>query len=227
MTATSFEEFLKLYRRIPKDRLPFVSFIQLRTGTKIPLGKLSWKEQALTLKEVKSHMGYGGNIAVVGIPKGLMFLDIDLKYFTDIPEEVYKGIPDTFTVKTRSGGLHFYFLNDGKWDNQKVVYNGFEIGELRTNWQYVVSCGSWVEPATYRVINDMPISEFKGEITKLFKSGDIKDLSVKRDGRLPPTEGKIGKPITEEHKKILNRKKDDNINVEKRRKEIIEKLRRR
>lgn len=229
MTATNFNEFKKLFNRIPKDRLPFVHFIPLRTGTKVPIG--NWKGKAhLNLYEVKNAMGFGGNIAVAGISKGLMFLDIDTDYSGNIkmPLFLLDSIPNTFRVKTRSGGLHFYFLNNGEWDNQKFIYQGLEIGELRTNWQYVVSAGSWVEPETYRVVNDVPILDFTGEITNLFRKGNVKNLNP---NQLPPTPDKKGKPISSKHQGLLdmmNKEKEGKIEStitnSERKKELLYKL---
>lgn len=201
MTSTNYEEFKKLFYRIPKERLDYTHFIPLRVGSKVPIG--NWKGKVhLNLYECKDVLKTGGNIAIAGIPNGLMFLDIDTDNNGNVkmPLFLMDSIPNTFRVKTRSGGFHFYFLNDGEWDNQKFIYQGNEIGELRTNWQYVVSAGSWVAPETYRIVNDVPILRFDGEITQYFRKGNVKDLTPNRPA---PTEGKIGKVITEEHRKVL------------------------
>jgi len=229
MTATSYPEFKKLFDRIPKERLPFVHFIPIRCGSKVPIG--NWKGKAhLTLYECKDVLKTGGNIAVAGIPKGLMFLDIDIKeYPNGIPKELQDKIPNTFTVKTRSGGLHYYFLNNGDWDNQKFNIDGKEVGELRTNWQYIIACGSWVEPETYRCINDVPINQFIGDITVYFRNGNVKDLSPNRPA---PTEGKVGKPLSDKHKELLERMKSqkegkiesDKISNTQRKQDLLSKL---
>jgi hypothetical protein len=202
MTNTNFNEFKKLYYRIPKERLEYVHFISLRTGTKIPMGNWKGKEH-LNIGEVKTKMGFGGNIAVVAIPKGLMFLDIDTNRDGLLASAIIlEQIPKTFTVKTRSGGLHYYFLNNGEYTNQRFVLNGVEVGELRTNWQYVVSCCSWVEPETYRCLLDTPIARFEGEITQYFKKSDIIDSD---ETNIHPSIylGKVGKPLSEKTKRIL------------------------
>ena len=231
MTATSYKEFKLLFDRIPKDRLPFVHFIPIRCGSKVPIG--NWKGKVhLSLYECKNVLKTGGNIAVAGIPKGLMFLDIDIKNFPNgIPKFIQDMIPSTFTVKSRSGGRHYYFLNNGEYDNQKFImlskdkcieYDSMEIktkedllkymnlihievGELRTNWQYVVACGSWVEPETYRCINEYPMTDFENvntSIHKLFRKGKVKDLTPNRTA---PTDGKKGNPISERHREMIER----------------------
>lgn len=211
MTNTNYKEFQKLFNRIPKERLKYVNFITLRSGSKIPLER--WKEEKNHLNpyQIKKHMGFGGNIAIVGRLNGLMFLDVDVMN-VNVKE---LATIDTFTVRTRSGGLHYYFLNDGDYDNQYFVADGKELGELRTNWQYVVACGSWVEPEQYKVICDKPLSRFEGDITKYFKKG----IRPKED--IQKLHGIRGVPISDKIKKEMEDNRNDN---DDRRKQILEKL---
>lgn len=204
MTLTSFEQFKLLFKRIPKDRKKHVPFVLIRHNTKVPVNNWKDNQNWATYFDVKKYMGYGGNIAVVAIPKGLMFLDIDLGHEgVYIPNSVLNLIPLTFTVKTWSGGLHYYFINDGEWLNQKfVIDQGVlgkkEVGELRTTWQYIISCGSSIQEKTYRVLNDVPISKFEGDITKYFtKSPEI--ITEQEE----VMHGKKAKPISEKHKKLM------------------------
>jgi hypothetical protein len=123
MTLTSFEEFKKLWKKIPQDRMEHTHFILL-TDKKRPLRGIAWRNQDAWLNYYQIRyegMGRGWNIGVVARPKGLMILDIDTddKSQLMVSNEVLQAIPETFTVKTRSNGLHCYFLNNGEWRNQK------------------------------------------------------------------------------------------------------------
>jgi hypothetical protein len=153
------KEFQTLLHRIPKNIIENVWFFPLRGNNKspdVPTGNVI--KNNLTFK-LDSHAAlkrfYNGlNVGVYALPGGLMFLDL--------------GITKTFTVKSRNGGYHFYYLNDGKWKNQQIKINGQVVGELRTNWQYVVAAGSYIDPSkdnhdgngVYRIVNNLPIEKF-------------------------------------------------------------------
>jgi len=236
MTSTSFEEFKKLFFKIPKEQLEYVHFIALRAGTKVPFSAWKEKENWLNFYEIKNKMKTGWNIAAVAVPKGIMFLDIDVNESgkLPIPDSVLQEIPETFTVKTRSGGLHYYFLNLGAYDTQMFHYDGKDVGELRANWSYVVCPGSWIEPATYKVFSDMPIAPFAGEIVKYFRKDEEVllfpwDKKEKKE-KIPILYGKKGKRVTEEHQILMEATKaaaeKGNEENEVRRKQIINMLKR-
>lgn len=215
MTNTNFNEIKKLFRHIPRTVLKNVSFIELHNGTKIPFSRFKEKENWLTYYQVKDRMHSGSNIAVLARQNGLMFLDIDSDEDGNLKasEEFIEGIPKTFTVQTRSNGNHYYFLNENKYPNQLVYEKGVEIGELRTNWQYVVAPGSWVDPAQYTVLCDYPIAKLEGDILQYLKKGSIDDIQ-----KPEIIHGKKGRAISDEHKAIIG---NMGLGSDSRRKEII------
>lgn len=222
---TSFEEFKKLFKKIPPERLKNVMFIALRNGTKIPYFQGSWKNEKnqLNYYQVKNWMRSGGNIGVVARFSGILMLDIDIDENSCLlaSTQLLECIPKTFVVRTRSGGLHYYFLNDGEYDNQLFRALGKDVGELRANWQYVVSPGSWVEPTTYQVLQDEPLAKFEGKITEFFEK--YKEKSEKKVEKKEKTImfGKVGKTLTEEIKNKLQTFKQSD---EERRKQLIQLL---
>lgn len=205
MTLTNFNEFKKMFKRIPKERLPFVRFIPLRQDSKNPLRRGSWKLINLTYYEIKKDMNMGVNIAVVCLPKGVMVWDFDIDetgklYEPELAKELLQI--KTLTVETRSKGLHFYFLNDGKYNTQDRIINNNNVGELRANWSYVVGAGSWVDlhgghEGQYRVVQDEPILSLPEKYKDFFKEGDT---TTTENNILA---GKKGKPISEKTLKIM------------------------
>jgi len=100
------------------------------------------------------HDNYGvmcgvGNIVV---------LDVDDPALLDI----IGTLPDTFTVRTGGGGLHFYLRCPGQ---EKIVLdNGVHLGELQAAGQQVVGPGSRHPSGNfYAVEKDLPIASISKE----------------------------------------------------------------
>ena len=155
MSLTNPKDFKLLYSLIPKQRRENVWFFPLRANQKNPdcpggtilKGNLKYR---LGFDEALQRLSWGSNVGIYAISGGLMFLDLDVRggkllasqSFLDALDSKYK----TLKIKTRNGGFQYYFLNDGKYKNQVLKENNVVIGELRTDWFYVVSVGSYVEP---------------------------------------------------------------------------------
>lgn len=155
--------------------------IPLRRNDKRPeTGGYSWKNQRkfceLSLDDAQYRVEDDrGNVGVVGtidhenpnytkdtIGLGILDLDVDENGNTLLPQrkidELIRTL-DTFTVRTRSGGYHFYFGASAELSRsfQRVYgtknphprYHGIDIGEFRLLNQYVVSAGSYV-PLDYK-----------------------------------------------------------------------------
>lgn len=210
---TNYNEFLKLYNKIPKDRMNKVWFICLRPYKKNPIeGSWMRSEAHLTKERVKQAMMNGFNIGIVALPGGVMILDIDTSEKKNIlasPELIAKlDAINTFTVRTRSAGLHYYFLNEGLHQTQDIHENGINIGEIRSNISYVLAPGCCVNTneEKYVVINEAEIKPFPNELL------DVK-VSNPTEMKLPTLKGKVGRPISEKHKKMIemfNKKRNKN-----------------
>lgn len=235
MTATNPADFIKLLSRIPKEKFKNIWFLPIRQDKKnpeTPKGTILKGNKAYRISPSNCirRLKFGKNVGIYALNGGLMFLDIDVeKGKIKASEEFLSHIPKTFTVRSRNGGLQFYFWNDGTWANLvlkeilytwegfeedvpekylislfggdwkkksrirklennkiKIIIGGKEWGELRTDWQYVVSAGSYVTPSednyngdgTYRVINDVPIVDFI-PFDDYFEKRDSKPEEVK------------------------------------------------
>jgi hypothetical protein len=122
-----------------------------------------------------------------------MFLDLDVKNEKLLASQ---GILDsialnpTLTIQTRNGGIQKYYINDGEYNNQVIKENGIPIGELRTDWYYVVSVGSYVIPdehtnggdGTYRIKEHIALNRFNG-LPEIIRGGGVKTEELKTFNR--------------------------------------------
>ena len=165
-TNTNPKDFKKFVDSIPGEKLEHIWFFPIWANSKRPQSQTSLKDNtAMRLDKYQAYerLKDGSNIGVYGLPGGLMFLDLDVKnkkFLASIDLVLDVLEYPTLTIRTRNGGLQKYFWNNGQYANQLIKENGVIIGELRTNWQYVVSIGSYVPQdenyisgdGTYRIL---------------------------------------------------------------------------
>ncbi len=125
---------------------------------------------------------HAGNIGLYPGASGLLIIDVDVKTHKDGTPGVgvetmkelqskYGKLPETFTVKTPSGGWHFYYQ---KPDIDHVGNNsiGKDI-DIRCDGGYVLTPGCYViDPryeGYYEVIRDKPIAALPDTWVELFK----------------------------------------------------------
>lgn len=133
-----------------------IRFVKILRGEKRPYEK-GWTTTAnYTYHDpvFTQHLSNGGNYGVV-CGKNVCVLDYD----TDtLMAKVNGGLPETFRVKTGSGGYHDYFLCDNV---PKIVLeeNGDHLGELQGLGSQVVGAGS-IHPNgnRYEVVRDVPLA---------------------------------------------------------------------
>ena len=167
MTLTKPSDFKTFEQIIPKSRREHVWFFPIRGSRKTPdcpIGTVlkNNADMRITRTEVEKRLQWGQNYGIYALPGGLMFLDLDTDEHGCIKasKEFREQIPKTFTVITRSGGLHYYFLNDGLYPNQVIYEDKTAIGELRTDWYYIVGVGSYVDPGQYHIFHEDIITNF-------------------------------------------------------------------
>lgn len=236
MTATVANEFRKLLARIPKETLKNVWLFPIRRDKKnpeVPGGTILKGNLAYRLSPGSSiqRLKGGGNVGIYGLSGGLMFLDLDMeKGCLKASNEFLSKIVPSFCVKTRNGGFQYYYLNDGKYPNQLLKENGKEIGELRTDWQYVVSVGSYVTPddngngdGTYRVLYDVPIVPFSGLDEYIQSNDKAKDTEIKTFSKV--TEKKDRVDIKDYKRKLRKEGKKERLLGKKDINELRERIR--
>ena len=157
--------------------------IKLKSDDKTPAGK--WRESQYHHKVIDAKK-YN-----VGIPCGsinnIFVLDIDIK--DNGFEEFSKfrasyGEPDTLTVKTPSGGRHYYFnLKSNSNDEninyiiKEVCYTRSKIGgvgiDIRSNGGYIVAPPSSIQGIKYEIINATSINNISPELASYLLRLDI------------------------------------------------------
>lgn len=153
---------------------PAFSYIQLHRNGKVPTR--DWKGDPRVLpSEAREWAAQGFNLGVrTDRQSGAWVVDVDVDVHTMQPSSAWQallekhGTPDTYTVRTPSGGLHYYFrFPDGvdvRNDQGKVIAEGVDI---RGIGGYVVAAGMRAAynkhdvdfDGTYDVISASPIAE--------------------------------------------------------------------
>ncbi|HEY3503385.1 MAG TPA: bifunctional DNA primase/polymerase [Actinocatenispora sp.] len=88
---------------------------------------------------------------------------------------------DTFTVRTRRGGLHLYFAHpaDGPVLRNTTGGTSGSLGEsidTRSHGGYVVAAGSTVGGRPYEVIRDLPVAPLPGWLATLLRPAPLAPL---------------------------------------------------
>ncbi|MCL2691516.1 MAG: phage/plasmid primase, P4 family, partial [Candidatus Bathyarchaeota archaeon] len=157
---TDANELQNLLNLLPQTPI----MIPLKPQDKRPDTPGSWKNPTchLTPKQAIQHLQKGGNIGIVA-HEWLCIIDLDNPKKYLFPKK-------TLTIKTRSGALHKYYINDGTIQNSVGVNSLAKCGEVRAEWQYVVSPGSYVPPpegstgeGLYRIVDYTPIVELSSK----------------------------------------------------------------
>lgn len=96
------------------------------------------------------------NIGIACGASGLLVADLDVKHrkdgIYDFEQIIGGGWPETYTVRTPSGGLHFYFRLPGDgWGNSRGTLP--TSIDIRGSGGYVLGAGSVIATASYEVIS--------------------------------------------------------------------------
>lgn len=137
----------------------------LRPGTKVPATPNGQKDAVNDAGALvawwETHPDH--NIAVACEPSGLYVVDVDMGP-GKVGAQTWAALEaehgrerETFTVRTRSGGLHFYYLMpEGMLLRNTASKLGPDV-DTRGNG-YVVAPGSVVDGGTYEIIRDVPVA---------------------------------------------------------------------
>lgn len=157
----------------------------------------SWKKEVnrLSFEEAIAHMEDGGNVGIAGKPDDpLVNFDIDDGEATE-PEDFV----ETLRAKSRSRGESWHgwgFNPEGDIPNLPTD----ELGEIRTDWQYVVAPGSFVASASEEIPDDADDPGFytvEHETSVPTVTYDdlpqaFRDWEANRDDELPPEDSEAG-----------------------------------
>jgi putative DNA primase/helicase len=173
---------------IPENHFIF----PLLKGRKIPAKDSAGFHDALIKAEAERKWPdiYSGNVGLHPAPSGLLIVDVDIKPHKDGSPGVgietiqalqskHGKLPDTFTVKTPSGGWHLYFKKPD------IAHIGNDsIGkdlDIRCNGGYVLEPGSKADGGTYEIIKNAPVADLPAAWVELFRP---KQKPLQATGRL-------------------------------------------
>jgi len=168
---------VRIPRRLRKNRFRFVL---IKDGSKFPFEKKWTTENNYPWyhKKFLDHIEQGGNYGVVCGYGNILVIDCDTE---KVDERVRNCFPDTFVVKTGSGGYHHYFICK---DLDKSIRlkddEGVNVGDIQYKGKQVVGPNSnHPNGNKYRVVEDREIKEiYDEEVKEMFD-----DMIVSRTGR--------------------------------------------
>jgi len=172
-----------------------------------PVGKApdtrygSWKDEVnrLSFDGALAHMEDGGNVGIAGTPDGpLVNIDVD-----DGEATTPDDLPETLRAISRSRtGWHGWGFNPAA-DIPNLPTD--DLGEVRTDWQYVVAPGSFVacapeeipddadRPGYYTVENEAPVPTITfDDLPEAFR-----EWENDRDETHPPTDAETGADLVD------------------------------
>jgi hypothetical protein len=142
----------------------------IRPDDKRPLpGFTKWEERATTDREqiIRWWTGAPYNIGIATGPSGLLVIDCDISRDGEAPqwsllrnnvEITGQRLPETFAVRTPSGGVHVYFTAEGRTLGNTAGKLGRHV-DTRGIGGYVVGPGSVCRAGYYRIIYRTPVAE--------------------------------------------------------------------
>ena len=133
----------------------------------------------------------GGNVGTLtGSASGIAVIDIDnhngvdglgnLKEFLEMYDIT---LPKTQVIKTPSGGLHYYFKLDEKYNETQFLQNHPQLDgvDFQTHGRYVVAPPSQIDGKYYEVVRDVEIAELPDKWLEMFTDKSITKKNKKRE----------------------------------------------
>jgi hypothetical protein len=143
----------------------------LRSDTRTPCAKAFWEFAATDANDVREMWleqpeGWSLDWPVGISTTGFMVLDVDMKNgkngLADLAEleQLHGELPPTRTVRTHSGGRHYYFrLPDGMEIAQRCGLGTSKGLDLKGYHNYVVGPGTVTEKGRYELVNDVKMAD--------------------------------------------------------------------
>lgn len=163
--------------------------LRLKKNCKAPLvaGAFNGESEELIQKWVQE----GGNVGTLtGSKSGIAVIDIDnhngvdglgnLKEFLDTYDIT---LPKTQVIKTPSGGLHYYFKLDEKYNETQFIQNHSQLEgvDFQVHGRYVVAPPSQIDGNYYEVVRDVELAELPEKWLEMFTDKSITKKNKKRE----------------------------------------------
>lgn len=169
--------------------------LRLKKNGKAPLAAGAFDGESEVL--IKSWVQEGGNVGTLtGSASGIAVIDIDnhngvdglsnLKEFLDTYDIT---LPKTQVIKTPTGGLHYYFKLDEKYNETQFLQNHPQLEgvDFQTHGRYVVAPPSQIDGNYYEVIRDVEIAELPDKWIEMFTDKTITKKNKKRERKWTAT----------------------------------------
>lgn len=163
--------------------------LRLKKNGKAPLVAGAFNGEDFNL--VKSWVQEGGNVGVLtGSANGIAVIDIDnhngvdglgnLKEFLDTYDI---ELPKTMVVKTPSGGYHYYFKLDEKYNDTQFIQNHKQLEgvDFQTHGRYVVAPPSKIDGNEYEHVRILKLAELPDKWLEMFTDKSITKKNKKRE----------------------------------------------
>lgn len=148
-------------------------------------------------KLIQAWAQEGGNVGVLtGSASAIVVIDIDnhngvdglgnLKEFLDTYDIT---LPKTQVIKTPSGGLHYYFKLDKKYNETQFIQNHPQLKgvDFQTHGRYVVAPPSQIDGKYYEVVRDVEMAELPEKWLEMFTDKSITKKNKKRERKWTAT----------------------------------------
>lgn len=148
-------------------------------------------------KIVDQWIAEGGNVAyATGKTSGIAVIDIDnhkgvdglgnLKEFLDTYDI---ELPKTKVVKTPSGGYHYHFKLDEKYNDTHFIQNHSQLEgvDFQTHGRIVLAPPSQIDGKYYEVVRDVDMAELPEKWLEMFTDKTITKKNKKRERRWTAT----------------------------------------
>jgi len=171
--------FIKYYiYKMPENEIKFISF-PVKGNQKVPaIPKWQTLSNRIPLKNKHQNKGL-----LTGKKAGFIVFDLDNykegnKIFNELGDDLIERLSKyTYTVKSASGGYHFYFKYTNLFPRtcHSEVYNY----DLLSTGGFIMSPPSKIDNKEYKKINDLSIKKLPEDIEKfLLKTHTIKEFNI-------------------------------------------------
>lgn len=141
--------------------------LRLKKNGKAPLVAGAFDGEDFKL--IQSWVREGGNVGVLtGSASGIAVIDVDnhnevdgIGNLSDFLDTYDIELPRTKVVKTPSGGYHYYFKLDEKYNETQFIQNHQQLKgvDFQTHGRYVVAPPSQINGKHYKLVYDVELSE--------------------------------------------------------------------
>lgn len=163
--------------------------LRLKKNGKAPLVAGAFNGEEFNL--IQAWVQEGGNVGTLtGSKSGIAVIDIDnhngvdglsnLKEFLDTYDIT---LPKTKVVKTPSGGYHYYFKLDEKYNDTQFIQNHSQLEgvDFQVHLRYVVAPPSQIDGNYYEVVRDVELAELPEKWLEMFTDKSITKKNKKRE----------------------------------------------